>query len=86
MGENLLVVDRGVEIVWVGDESGVLPDNHGHAVEMILPPMGFLNKLFDKFDYTAGARRKLLRILSRTSEVYGRFQGQSSRFCIAKFN
>ena len=56
----------GIEIVWVGDESGVLPDNHGHAVEMILPPMGFLNKLFDKFDYLAEGEKKAPEILLDT--------------------
>jgi len=40
-------------MVWVGGESGVLPYNHGLEVEMNMCPMEFLNKLFDKFGYTA---------------------------------
>lgn len=39
---------QGVEIVWVVDESGVLLA----MVQISLSPMEFLNKLFDKFDYT----------------------------------
>jgi len=39
----------GVEIVWVGDQLNILPDNHGCDVAMALSPMEFLNKLFDSF-------------------------------------
>ena len=56
----------GVKIVWVGDESGVLPNNHGLEVEMSLPPMEFLNKLFNKFDYMAEDEKNILVIPPET--------------------
>ena len=63
----------GVEIVWVGDESGVLPNNHGRAVEMNLSPMGCLNKLFDKFDYMAEGEKKVPAIPPDTLTDIRRF-------------
>lgn len=43
----------GVEIVWVGEQPGVLPPNHGCDVEMKLPPMTTLDRLFDLYGYEA---------------------------------
>jgi hypothetical protein len=63
----------GVKIVCVGDESGVLPDNYGHEVEMCLPPMEFLNKLFDKFDYTAEGEKNIPAIPRETLTDIGKF-------------
>ena len=72
----------GVEVVWVGDELNVLPDNHGHAVEMILPPIGFLYKLFDKFDYAAEGEKKVPAIPPETLTDIGRFWAGSIKPCL----
>jgi hypothetical protein len=70
----------GVEVVWVGDEFNVLPNSHGHAVEMILPPMGFLYKLFDKFDYMVEGENKVPAIPPETLTDIGRFWEIPGRF------
>ena len=66
----------GFKIVWVGDEPGVLPDNYGCDVQMSLTPMEYLNKLFDKFDYTTGdseGEKEVPNIPSKTLKDIGEF-------------
>lgn len=72
-----------VEIVWVGDELGVLPENHwhGHEVEMNLPPMGFLNKLFDRFGYhTTEGEKTVSENLLEDIERFWAFPGSIKPF------
>jgi hypothetical protein len=75
-GRNFADGGPGVEMVWVGDEPGVLPDNYGCKVQMSLAPMEYLNKLFDKFDYMTGdseGEKEVPHIPSETLKDIGEF-------------